>query len=395
MPRKNLSSRESDLDFQKIIGWKPPVFHQASECYVSVVAFDPALGKMRLKKIMLGHIKGKRQQRLYGQELIKRLTEKLLNGWNPWIEVSRPAEYALFSEVCKKYEEYLLKLTKEGGVRPGTVNNYTFKLSFLQVWIKEKGIKVTYIYQFDKSIIAKFLDYILVERNNTLRTRNNYIGWLKSFVRYLLERNYLTTDPMAGISTTTKVGKKNRNVIPDNILAKVKTYLEERNKYYLLVCYMLHYLFIRPNEMTFLKVKDISSKNKTVTLKAEYTKNGKDSVITIPNHVMDLILDLNILSYPSEYYLFSKKFRPGPDKLPKNSLGRFWRYEIQGKLGLSKEYKFYSLKDTGITNMLKANTDLLSVRDQARHSSVSVTNVYTPSELKKANDQIINYEGKF
>lgn len=36
-------------------------------------------------------------------------------------------------------------------------------------------------------------------------------------------------------------------------------------------------------------------------------------------------------------------------------------------LDLPSEYKFYSLKDTGITDLIKDRTDLLSIRDQARH----------------------------
>ncbi len=395
MTKKNLSSREGQTDVQSIIGWKPPVFHQASECYVSVSAYDPCMGKMRIKKIMLGHIKGKRQQRLYGQELIKRLTQKLLEGWNPWIEQTQPEEYALFSEVCDKYEDYLSKLTKEGGIKPGTVGNYKAKLVFLKKWIKEKDVKVTYIYQFNKNIIGEFLDYIFVERNNSLRTRNNYIGWLKSFSNYLLERGYVTSNPTAGIGTTAKLGEKNRKIIPDKVLVKIKEYLLKENKHFLLACYMLHYLFIRPHEMAFLKIKDLSESKRTLILHGEHTKNGHDAVLTIPNHVMDLLKELNTFSFPPDYYLFSDKFLPGLNKVPRQKFAQYWKEKLKVALKLDKTYKFYSLKDTGITNMIKANTDLLTVRDQARHSSVKVTNIYTPQENLKANSTLIGYEGVF
>lgn len=62
-------------------------------------------------------------------------------------------------------------------------------------------------------------------------------------------------------------------------------------------------------------------------------------------------------------------------------------------IGLAKEYKFYSLKDTGITNMLRAKTDILSVRDQARHSNIAITDTYTPKDIADANEMLINYEG--
>lgn len=59
----------------------------------------------------------------------------LLEGWNPWIEESRPEEYALFDEVCDKYNTYLSKMTKEGGITAGTKFNYEHKLAFMRKWI--------------------------------------------------------------------------------------------------------------------------------------------------------------------------------------------------------------------------------------------------------------------
>lgn len=395
MPKKNLRTYEDESNFQQIIGWKPPVLHQASECYVSFAAFDPSVGKMRLKKIMLGHIKGKRQQRVYGMELIKRLTQKLLEGWNPWVEETRPEEYVRFNEVCKKYEKYLSQLVKEGGIKPGSVRNYKYKLNFLKKWITEKGINVTYTYQFNKQVVGKFLDYVFVERNNNLRTRNNYIGWLKSFVKYLVSREYITKDPTQGIQLTTKVGEKNREVIPDNVLKRIRLHLEAENKHFLLACYILHYLFIRPHEMTHIKIKDLSEEKETILLSHVYTKNGRDAAITIPDHVMSLLKELKVFSYPPNYYLFGKMFRPGIRPIRPQKFREYWTTKVRKPLRLQETYKFYSLKDTGITNMIKANTDLLSVRDQARHSSVIVTNAYTPQENKKANPLIIGYEGVF
>lgn len=395
MPNKNLHSRKNGKDFQQIIGWKPPVFHQASECYVSFQAFDPNIGKMRLKKIMLGHIKGKRQQRLYGVELIKKLTQKLLEGWNPWVEEDHPEEYVLFSEVCAKYEKYLKKLVKEGGIKPGSVDNYKYKLGVLKKWIAQKNINVKYIYQFNKSVVSKFLDYIFVEKNNNLRTRNNYIGWLKSFTRYLISREYLSKDPTVGIELSTKLGEKNREVIPDNTLKRIRLHLENENKHFLLACYILHYLFIRPHEMTYIKIKDLSEENETISLNAAHTKNGHNAVLTIPHHVMNLMKELKIFSYPQNFFLFGNGFRPGAKDIRPQRFREYWISAVRDPLKLKRTYKFYSLKDTGITNMLKANTDLLSVRDQARHSSVSVTNIYTPQENKKANLSIVGYEGVF
>jgi integrase len=65
-------------------------------------------------------------------------------------------------------------------------------------------------------------------------------------------------------------------------------------------------------------------------------------------------------------------------------IGRVYeQLHIRKPLGLPAKYKFYSLKDTGVTMMLRANTDVLSVRDQARHSSILITDTYTPHDIAK------------
>lgn len=72
----------------------------------------------------------------------------------------------------------------------------------------------------------------------------------------------------------------------------------------------------------------------------------------------------------------------------------WWAHHLRKDLKLSAQYKFYSLKDTGITNMLR-HYDVLSVRDQARHSSILMTDIYTPHDIQEANDLIKNYQGDF
>jgi integrase len=86
---------------------------------------------------------------------------------------------------------------------------------------------------------------------------------------------------------------------------------------------------------------------------------------------------------PGEAYCSEKQFRD------------FWQRYIRKPLGLPAKYKFYSLMDTGVTMMLRANTDILSVRDQARHSSILITDTYTPHDIAKANPLIDQFVCKF
>lgn len=394
MPKKNFLSKNKQIAVNEIVGWKTPKLHQASECYVSLSAFDPSRGQFRTKKFMLGHIKGKRNQRIYGEGLIKRLTEKLMQGWNPWVEIMQPLEYSSFDEVCLKYKEYLLKLLKENNMREESVASYTSRISMLQKWKEKEKINLFYTYQFDSRLVGQFLDYIFVDRNNTMRTRNNYLSWLKTFCKYLLERGYIPSDPTTSYSIVNRRGQhKNRDVIPDDVLVTLKEWLTAHNKHFLLACYVLHYMFVRPREMSYLKIGDINIRKKTLLLHGENTKNHNDGVLTLPDHVMKLMMELKVFDSPGNFFLFSDNFAPGAERKSEKCFRDYWTRVIRKQLKMTDRYKFYSLKDTGITNMLRSNTDILTVRDQARHSSILMTDTYTPKDIQNANKLLLNYEG--
>ena len=43
--------------------------------------------------------------------------------------------------------------------------------------------------------------------------------------------------------------------------------------------------------------------------------------------------------------------------------------------------------------MLRSGCDALSVKEQARHSSLLMTDIYTPQDIKDANPILLNYQG--
>ena len=64
-------------------------------------------------------------------------------------------------------------------------------------------------------------------------------------------------------------------------------------------------------------------------------------------------------------------------------IGRIWGY-IRDELKLPVAYQFYSLKDTGITEMLEAGVPAKFVKELADHHSLEMTERYThKSEAKK------------
>lgn len=384
-----------NASIKEIIGYSYPKLYTGKEWYIGFYAFDPASGQMRRKKIKLNHIEKVTERKKFASGLIFRLSKQLENGWNPWIEAENSKAYHTFKDVCHKYSTYLQKLFNDGNLREKTLYGYTSMLKMFTGWNDSRKVPITYIYQFDKMLVSDFLDYIYLDRNNSIRTRNNYLTWLCTFDTYLTQHSYLKVKATEGIGSIKKnSSKKDREVIPDHDMTRLGDYLKRENKHFLLASYILHYALIRPKEMSWLKLSDFNLAKQTIFISGAISKNKKSAVVTLPAKVIHLMIDLEIFNSPGDYYLFSDSFRPGKERKSEKVFRDFWDRKVRKALNFPKEYKFYSLKDTGITAMLR-RCDTLTVRDQARHSSILMTNTYTPQDIQNANELLLNYEGKF
>jgi integrase len=65
------------------------------------------------------------------------------------------------------------------------------------------------------------------------------------------------------------------------------------------------------------------------------------------------------------------------------------------RLDLPKEYQLYSLRDTGIVDLLRQNTPVNDVMLQAGHSSLDMTTVYIKHFLPQGIENIKNKKQDF
>lgn len=388
---------KKSVDFQEILSYTPPQLYTGKEWYIGFMAFDPVLGRLHRKKIKLNHIKGITLRRRYASDLIKRLNTHLQEGWNPWIEAENEKSYHTFEDACLHYEKILFSLVQKEDIENDTYLSYLSYLRNLKKYNQKLPVPISYIYQLNTKFVREFLEHIYIDRENTAYTRDNYLAWLRVFSSFLVEHQYQSRKPTEGISVLGKrKKKKQRTIIKNEDLVRLNEFLVTHNKHYLLACYILYSCFIRPKEMSYIKIEHISIYHKTIYVPAQNAKNDQDGVITLPRKVIELMLDLDIFRSPNDYYLFSHDFLPGAEYASPKRFRDFWLKTIREKLKFPAEYKFYSLKDTGITNLLRdTNIDRLSFRDQARHSSILITDMYTPHDIQEANALIERHKDIF
>ena len=343
--------------------------------YIEFRAYDPEKGKMRRKTVKLNRIKGITNRRTYARRVIKRLTEQLNHGWNPWI-AKDVTDLTVFEEAIKRYEAHIEKMLASGYFRKETYVGYKSYIKIMRQYISKKR-PTYYVYQFNRNFCVDFLDYVFIERNNGAQTRNNYLNFLRVFSGFLVEKGYLKSKPTDGISPISKrLYKKERECIPLDVVGRIADYCREKEPDFLFACYLLYYCFIRPVEMTRLKVRHFNLKACTLTIPGELSKNKTTQTITLPKKVIQYGIDLGVFSAPADDFIFSYRLKPGREEIDPKHFRDHWD-NVRKALKLKKEWKFYSLKDTGITEMCDNNMASIAVRDQARHSSLAITDIYT------------------
>ena len=366
--------------------------------YVSFYALDPEQGKLRRKRIRISpRIKKVSERKRYANDLIERITIELRNGWNPWVNFSAPEQYATWQDACDSYRSYVARCRAEALVRDRTWKGYISFLDNLNAWNDSQKQPIHYVYQFDQKLVTRFVDWLWLDKGLSVRTRDNYVVWLKTFCKFLIGHSFIEADPSAALECIGGKIKsnKNRTIIDEDGMKRLKGWCLENNRHFLLACYILYYCFIRPNEMSYIQIKHISIERSTVFIPDYSSKNGKDGTVTLPDTVTKLMIDLGVFKFPGNYYLFSKALMPGEERHSAKQFTDFWSTYVRKALKFPDNWKFYSLKDTGITDLIKERTDLLSVRNQARHHSLLMTDMYTPHDIEEANDVIRKRKAAF
>ncbi|MFH0760704.1 MAG: tyrosine-type recombinase/integrase [Bacteroidota bacterium] len=370
--------------------------HTGKSWYISYYAYEPVSESLRIKRMKINYIGNGTERRRYACELMKRLNNNLALGWNPFLEQEA-------NKACKKLTDaidHFLKVNEKkhesGDIRTETWVGYRSYMKNLIKYLQTKGCEDMYVYKFDRQFISNFLDYIYVDRDRTSQTRDNYLAVLRVFSTFLVDKDYLKVRPTESLSSLGKKrrGKKNRTVLEPEDRKRLREYLEAENLHYLLACQVLYYCFIRPKEMSYMKVSHINMINRTIFIPGKTAKNYKDSIVTMPIPLVRLLEKIDLSNFPGQFYLFSNDFQPGPKRRDEKQFRDYW-LKIRKKLKFPVTYKFYSLKDTGITDLIGQIGDPRMVRDQARHHSISITDIYTPHDIMKANPIIAQNEAEF
>jgi len=328
---------------------------------------------IRLQRL-LNRYSSKMEAKKHINNIIVALNMKLSTGWNPYFMGEDSRLYTPLKEVSEKYLEEAKRNT-----RPATYRSYASFVSIFIEWIEKVSPNI-YSSMVTHALIARFMDYVYNERKGrktevmSNRTYNNYAKTGSAFFTWMIDKCYCKENHFSKVKAKKKE-KKTRILIPEETREKITKYLSANSPNYLLMLKLIYNSLLRPKEIRGLLVSDISLSKGQITVRKDVAKNGKERIVPMTPDIMEDLRKLNLQSYAQNCYVFGEGFAPSKTKLTDFTMHKYWG-KMRKTLGLPDEMQQYSLRDSGIFEMLKSGIDPLSVQQLADHHSLEMTTIY-------------------
>lgn len=366
------------------IDYIPPRLTEGQEWYISYSVKDPETGRMKRFRHKINRIKSVKERRAAAKIIIGQLTEKLSLGWNPTMGRNAPKSSSTLIEAMDTFLVIKKKETEENSFR-----SYRSYIKILKAWLKEYEYPDSlYACAFTESDAMDFMNDVDDDERLSPRTFNNYRAFYVLFFNWAEEKGYVNKNPFVNIKKKPKkLTKKIRRPLTDDEIHRLVEFLSEENLQYLRMCLLCYCCFMRPKEISMLRISDIDLKSQTVKVSEDIAKNDKTSFRTIPDVMMPYMAGLD--AYAQSNYVFADgkgyDFLPGRKKMCSRKIAKYWDH-VRTACDFPMEVQFYSLKDTGITNMLSSGVPVSFVKQQADHSSLAVTSIYVQMPGKASEE---------
>lgn len=352
------------------VDFRPAQIMGDKEVYVCYYVLDPTNDKLKRMRIRCNRIKNPRERTKYATLLCGEINRKLYNGWNPLMGEDSTSKKRV--SIVEAATNYVHKKGKE--LRKDSVRSYRSKLSFFTRWCEKAGISDWLCGRFTSSHAANILDEYGGGGRSTY-AYNSMLQFLKSLFRSFVTDGLAAHNPFAAFKGKKRETKR-RITIPKQDRKRILNYFHKREmgEYVAMIRLCFRYL-IRPKEMLMLRLRDIDFDTGLLRIPPEVSKNHTERIIALGHDVLKYFHKLQNHGYSADSYIFSTDFKPGERLYTTKNMFSTWK-RMRERLSMPDTYHFYSLKDTGITEMLESGMPSKFVKDLAGHHSLAMTERY-------------------
>ncbi len=289
----------------------------------------------------------------------------------------------MFKDMCDEFEKYLLidkKYSKE------TIKSYLNEIHKYSDYFSKKHIKMENITRND---ILEYINFLYKEKLS-VRSINHNVSVVKSFYKFIVINNNLTSDPMEYIETA-KMHKYLPKVLSyDEVKSLLDVDLVDKYSYRNKAMLELMYATgLRVSELVNLKVNDIDFDS---CLLKTMGKGSKERIVPIGDYALAYVI-----KYINDYR--HELLKTNTDYLFLNNLGKklsrqsFYNIieALAIKKGIKTEISPHTLRHSFATHLLDRGADIVSIQEMLGHSSLSTTQIYTHISNQKIKDEYLKF----
>ena len=258
----------------------------------------------------------------------------------------------------------------------------TFQL-LVEYLIKKKSFKlkdVTFT-NVTREIIIDFLDYLEIEKKNSIRTRNQRLAAIKSFYQYC------AIDEIDNIGNINKVlsikvkkyQKEIQEFLTEEEIEKIFNSIDTTTKIGrrdLLMLVLLYDTAARASEIIKLKLSDIHLEEKYIILTG---KGNKKRIVSIMEHTKLLLINYLKENYVTNVYIFTE--------FATYELIRYVFKKIN-KVIPNKKITPHVFRRTRATHLLDKGINIIYIQELLGHASIITTQEYAKVITKRKFEAI-------
>lgn len=275
------------------------------------------------------------------------------------------------------FKEFIFFLTSEKRFSNHTITAYKNDLLQFFSFLKKDHLLINDLELISFKIIRNYVAFLL-ESDIKARSVNRKISTLRSYFKFLVRMDYLSSNPMLKIIPPKSVKKIPVFVDQDSMLALLnevsfeKGFIGERDK---LIIELFYVTGIRLSELINIKISDINFDGCSVKVLG---KRNKERIIPLSNSIANEISSF-ILKYDLRTYLFTNlKKQKVYNKLVYRVVKKY-----VSKISSIDKNSPHILRHTFATHMLNNGADINAIKELLGHANLSATQVYTHNTIDK------------
>jgi integrase/recombinase XerD len=287
-----------------------------------------------------------------------------------------------WSTYIKSYQSYL---RIERGMSKNTIDNYSFDIERLCLFLDENSISVSPI-TISEETIQQFIYHIAKQLN--ARSQARIISGLKSFFSYLIFEDYRPDNPLELIETP-RIGRKLPDTLSivdiDRLIAVIDLSSNEgeRNRAMLETLYGCG---LRVSELVILKISDLFFDEGFIKITGKGNKQRFVPIGSYTQKYIEIYKDnvrshLNIQKGHEDTLFLNRRGR----QLTRAMIFTIIK-ELAVKIDLNKTISPHTFRHSFATHLLENGADLRSIQLMLGHESITTTEIYVHLDRKHLSE---------